>query len=181
MASGADRDALHNAQCTFPFNNNIYSVQLLLQLQLSWVHLIFKFICFHFEPMQKIIVVDKKKYMFGFSAFLWFSILHFLFWFFSFVMMRLRQKHMRLITRFVFFFHIFLCLYFFFGFFVVFFLVFAFCLRLLLDFCVNFLLWYFLRLFLCLILFTQDGVYFLHICIFCFHFLFLFIYFCFAH
>lgn len=167
---------------------------------MSWVHLIFKFIRFHFENLCTNHSGQKKNYMFCFSAFLWFSISHFAFiiwislfcFLFFFCMMRLRQKHMRLITRFFFSSYIFVCSFCIFfcslNFFNFFFLVFAFLFTLFaFRFRVNFLLWYFVFTFiLCLILFTQDGVYFLHICIFAFCFFF-FIFsffsftFCFAH
>lgn len=106
---------LHGAMFTlFHINNNIYSVQLLLQLQLSWVHLIFKFFyTFSFQTYAKIIV-DKKNYTFCFFFFCF--CICFIF------MMRLRQKHMRLITRFL----IFVCcsiFFFFLDFFVFFFFV----------------------------------------------------------
>jgi len=48
---------------TFHINNNIYSVQLLLQLQLSWVHLIFKFYTFPFRTYAKIIVWQKELHI----------------------------------------------------------------------------------------------------------------------
>lgn len=74
-------------RCTFPFNNIIYnSVQLLLQLQLSWVHLIFKFIRFHFENLCTNHSGQKKNYMFCFSLvfhfafFIWIFLICFLLW-----------------------------------------------------------------------------------------------------
>lgn len=78
---------------TFHINNNIYSVQLLLQLQLSWVHLIylnfytfsfcFLFVfVFVFRTYAKIIV-DKKNYTFCICFFFCFCFCIFIYFCFS--------------------------------------------------------------------------------------------------